>query len=205
LGAGVLAVGWGLWFIVGTPPTWVNWLAVFIALFLAGYYVWRADHLRFIPRLEISRKVFIQEAETNDPSNPTIYIQIVPKCLTEAPVHGCQGHLLRVYKQLCFETDWTLTQMNSPLFLEWDYYRTAIFTIEPGIERRLNVCYWFKKGRTVIPAVEPLPVKWRSVFDSTGRFKFDIRVTAANCSPVDVSVTVSLDDCEWNKPKVTIL
>jgi hypothetical protein len=39
-------VAWGIWFIVGSPPLWVNATAIGVALFLAGYYVWRADHVR---------------------------------------------------------------------------------------------------------------------------------------------------------------
>ena len=48
-------LAWGIWFIVSTPPTWVNLLAVGFALFLAGYYVWRADHLRLLQKIEITR------------------------------------------------------------------------------------------------------------------------------------------------------
>lgn len=48
-------LAWGIWFIVGTPPTWVNATAVGVALFLSGYYVWRADHIRLQQRIKIGR------------------------------------------------------------------------------------------------------------------------------------------------------
>jgi hypothetical protein len=48
---------WGIWFIVGTPPAWINWTAVFIALFIAGYYVWRADHARLQRKIVVTRVI----------------------------------------------------------------------------------------------------------------------------------------------------
>lgn len=50
-------VAWGIWFIVSTPPTWINVAAVGLALFMAGYYVWRADHIRLEPNLHITQAV----------------------------------------------------------------------------------------------------------------------------------------------------
>jgi hypothetical protein len=46
-------LAWGIWFIVGTPPMWINATAIGVALFLAGYYVWRADHVRLQQSIEI--------------------------------------------------------------------------------------------------------------------------------------------------------
>jgi hypothetical protein len=50
-------LAWGIWFIVSTPPTWINVCAIGLALFMAGYYVWRAHHLRLIPQLTIDQLV----------------------------------------------------------------------------------------------------------------------------------------------------
>jgi hypothetical protein len=47
-------VAWGIWFIVSTPPTSVNVVAIGLALFMAGYYVWRADHLRLARKISIT-------------------------------------------------------------------------------------------------------------------------------------------------------
>lgn len=46
VGAGVPYMIWGIYSLFRTPPPAVNWLALFGALFLAGYYLWRADHMR---------------------------------------------------------------------------------------------------------------------------------------------------------------
>jgi hypothetical protein len=205
-GGSVLAVAWGLHFIVAliNPPVWVNWTAVLVALFFAGYYVWREDHVRLMPKFNIS-EICAQVTETNDPHTPALYVQIIPKCLTDAPVHECRGHLLRVSTRFSPEEKWKLTDMNSPIFLEWDYYGIPPQTLEPGIDRRLNVCHWSSANSFVVPAVNPLPSKFKSVFDSSDTFKFDIRVTAKDCASVDVSVTVNVTGRKWDDPVIELI
>jgi hypothetical protein len=48
-------LAWGIWFIVSTPPTWINVTALGLALFMAGYYVWRADHVRLQQKIEVTQ------------------------------------------------------------------------------------------------------------------------------------------------------
>ena len=50
-------LAWGIWFIVSSPPTWVNVTAIGVALFLAGYYVWRADHVRLQQKIVVTRVI----------------------------------------------------------------------------------------------------------------------------------------------------
>jgi len=197
-------VAWGIWFIVSNPPMWINATAIGLALFLAGYYVWRADHVRLLPKFEVS-EVCAQVTETNDPHNPSLFIQVIVRCLTDAPVYECRGHLLRVSSRFNSEEKWQLTDMNAPLFLGWDYYGISPCTLEPGIDRRLNVCFWSSANSFIIPAVEPLPAKYKSVFDSSDTFKFDIKVTAKDCASVNVSVTVNVALRKWNEPVVELI
>jgi hypothetical protein len=95
--------------------------------------------------------------------------------------------------------------MDSPLFLDWDYYGSGPMTLESGIRQRLNVCFWSQSSRFIIPAVQPLPSKFRVVFNNPGQFKFDIRVTAKECAPVDVSLTVELGLRKWDDPVVKLV
>jgi hypothetical protein len=98
------------------PPRWavVGWF-IFV-LFLAGYYVWRANHIRMIPKFKILDVVHCQETATEQPEEMKLYVQIVPQCLTDAAVEKCRGHLLRVHKRHTDDGEWILTQMNEPLF-----------------------------------------------------------------------------------------
>jgi hypothetical protein len=95
--------------------------------------------------------------------------------------------------------------MNAPLFLEWDYYGIDPQTLEHGIDRRLNVCHWSSANNFIVPAVKPLPSKFRSVFDSSDTFKFDIKVTAKDCPSVNVSVTVNIALRKWDEPVIELI
>jgi hypothetical protein len=50
-----------------------------------------------------------------------------------------------------------------------------------------------------------LPSRWREAFDNVGTYKFDIEITATGCLPVQVSVTVNVDETEWNRPAVAVI
>jgi hypothetical protein len=187
-----------------SPSRWLlGWVVAWVFL-VAGYYVWRPYHVRLVPKFEVA-EVIAQETDTENPNVFNLFVQIVTKCLTEAPVHGCRGHLQRVWHRDRDDGDWVLTSMNAPEFLGWDYYGIDPMTLEPGIDRRLNICSWSTAFRNIIPSVDPLPSKFRSVFGRAGTFKFDVKLTAADCPSVDVCVTVNIDGREWNKPALELI
>ncbi len=68
VGAGVPYMIFGLYSLFKTPPPIANWLAIVGAIFLSGYYLWRADHLRLQPKLCISN-VVRDEWSTGFPAN----------------------------------------------------------------------------------------------------------------------------------------
>jgi hypothetical protein len=202
-GGSMLAVLWGLHFIVGNPPSWVNWTAVMVAFFIASYYAWRADHTRLIPNFEISKYEILPIPITLNVQQ--VYVQVIPQCLTEAPVHECKGHLLRVYKKYSDGEDWQATAMNEPLDLIWSTKTSAPLTLQPGIDQRLNVCFRDSvHPARIMPATDFTPRLWNTVPNPTGIFRFEIRVTAKDCPPVDISVDVTFDGCEMEKPNVQL-
>jgi hypothetical protein len=194
---------WMAYSLFKTPAPWINWLAMVAALFLAGYYVWRADHVRLLPKLEISEAPHLQETPVEQGTERRIFVQIEPKCLTDSPVVECLGHLLEVYKKWG-EGEWELTDMKERLLLEWSHYSSIPITLYPSGGQYLNICWRTNNINMIIPACNPRPSRWREVFDGVGTFRFDIEITAANCSPVRASVMVNTDLTEWNKPKVTV-
>jgi hypothetical protein len=134
-----------------------------------------------------------------------VYVQVVPRCLTETPVHECQGRLLRVYKKYIGEEDWQALVMNEPLILEWSTRGFSPLTLQPGIDQRLNVC--FRDGHPtakIIPTTDFIPMLWINVPNPTGTFRFEISVTAADCPPVDISVDVTVEGRDWDKPIVKL-
>lgn len=95
--------------------------------------------------------------------------------------------------------------MNQPLDLEWSYRpNLPEITLEPNAGQRLNVCKSHERLILLTPTLVMYPAVARSVFDSTGVFRFDIKVTADDCKPVDVSVRVSIDGRRWDDPFVEL-
>jgi hypothetical protein len=203
-GETLVGVAFLLWWSLANPPNLRLIPAFIAAMFVAGYYAWRAEHIRLMPKFTI-REAKIQPTETESSTEMSMFIQIIPTCLTDAPVFECRGRLLRVCHRHGNDDDWEVTRMDAPLFLGWDYYGSGPMTLESGIRQRLNVCFWSQSLRFIIPAVEPLPSKFRVVFDNPGQFKFDIRVTAKDCAPVDVSLVVELGLRKWDDPVVKLV
>jgi hypothetical protein len=200
-GESLLAVLWGIYFIVGTPPAWVNWMAIIIALFIAGYYAWRADHSRLKPKFKVEEIRFQKTPISGGgPNAAAIYVQLVPTCLTDAPVYECQGHLLQVCRWSSNKNDWEPTEMNEPVHLAWSHGDGSPITLQPGVPRRLNVFYMCNVGeRRIMPAIDYIPLRAQSVFAVDDTFRFDIKVTARDCAPVDIRLRVRRGD-QWDRP-----
>lgn len=167
-----------------------------LVVFVAGYYLWRADHVRLMPKLAVKEfKVVV--TPTTDSAETRVYVQVLPKCLTEASVNKCKGRLLRVYKREDETKQWQMTAMDEPVDLEWSIHGFDELTVQQGSEPRLNVCFIAlsthrKRVRQIVPTISPNLLRWVDVFDCDGIFKFDIKITAENCVPVDVFLTVSV-------------
>lgn len=205
-GAGMPAVIMIVWWSLGHPPKGVTIGYFVLAMFVAGYLTWLADHLRLMPALGI-KGFHIQETPIMSSmgfasEKQRAYLQIVPR-LANAPVRECQGYLLRVSKDA--DGGWQETPMNEPLVLEWSLHEELSLTLHPGIQQRLNVCFWDEQ-RVITPAiVGQLPLRWFAVPNSVGKFRFDVRIISIDCEPVDVSIAMTLDNRTWNDPEVMLL
>lgn len=205
-GASMIAIAFAIYTLFYAPSKLLLLLYLLLVVFVAGYFMWRSDHLRLMPKFEING-FQLQENPTTSAYERQMYVQVVPKCLTEAVVRNCSGYLLRVYYRRIEGEPWRSTEANEPLLLEWSFYGFAPLTLRPGIDQRLNVCFWrtnplLSVARTIIPRISPESVRYAEVFKPRGIFRFEIRVMAEECAPVDVSVEVSIDGREWNKPSV---
>jgi len=158
-----------------------------------------------IPKKFEITKVEIFPTPTTQINVHQVYVQVVPQCLTEAPVHECKGHLLRVYKRYLGDASWHTPVINQPLDLQWDTKDSSPLTLQPGIDQRLNIC--FRDSRptaTVIPATDFVPMLWTTVPNPAGTFRFEIRVTAIDSAPVDISVDVTVEGRDWDRPSVQL-
>ncbi|MGA7380739.1 MAG: hypothetical protein WBX03_07795, partial [Terriglobales bacterium] len=185
------------------PPLKLWFLTYLLTLFFTtGYFLWKGDYVRLQPRFRVS-KIIAQRTETEASDVTSIFLQVLPECLTDAPVEDCHARLLLVSRPDGYGK-WIPTEMNSPLKLGWDYHDYEPLTIEPGIGQRLNVCWWDNHATAIIPTVNPMPSKWRTII-GPGPFKFDIRMTGKDCAPVDFSVTINLLGRKWDDPEYALI
>jgi hypothetical protein len=126
-------LAWMVYSLFKTPAPWINWLAILSALFLAGYYVWRADHVRLIPKLAVRDSRLLNTPITLNGSvyDQRTFVQLVPTCLTEAPVYECVAYLQNV--QRLGGNGWEDTTLDKNLILNWATEH------HPQAEQPLNV------------------------------------------------------------------
>jgi hypothetical protein len=175
---------WGIWFIVSNPPAWVNVTAVGVALFLAGYFVWKADHVRLIPKLGVGDDIDMKFTGIGVPDKKKRTVQVLVKCETEGPVKDCRGQLLRVSKWAEGDGKWEITHINETLDLEWSYVDPPTFiTLEHGAPRQLNVFWVENTHRDIVTCTRFHP---RLAVTPSDRLKFDVRVAGEDCPPLYV-------------------
>jgi len=121
-----------LWWMLGSPPMWLVAWAFVIALVVAGYYTWRADHLQLIPKVTLHfehRDPFKQTTPLENVVGVKVYFRVFPKCST--PVPNCTGYLLKIFRER--DGRWISTPFNEAVLLTWADGRTGPITVEPGI------------------------------------------------------------------------
>jgi hypothetical protein len=156
-GAGVLAVAFVLWWFLGTPS--VRTIAWYLAavMFIAGYYVWREQHIRLMPRFTVLNEIRYHRTPTLD-GGMSVWIQLFPKCLTKAPIEECSAWLreVRVWSQE--DRKWKATDMNESLPLGWSLgdEKHLPITLQPENEKRLNVLTVHSSNKMLIPVTYPL-------------------------------------------------
>jgi len=214
-GGSVLAVLWGAHFILGEWPSWINWTAITVALFFAGFYTWRADHVRLIPRLAVqnavlqitpvTRQIFAMNGTqvSDEVLDGRTFIQLAVKCLTEAPVDECKGHLVKVQRWSPSKNDWESADFPPALVLGWDNSGDAQqITQHPGAEKPLNVAFIRHSDSQIFPCVygdipqQRVTNAFRRIPGEREAYQFDIQITCFDRSnntsmkPVAVRVEV---------------
>jgi hypothetical protein len=193
-GETLLGVAFIIWWALGNPPL----VLIFISgALLAAYYAWRASYARFIPGLRIE-KFIVHQTPTDHANVKRSYIQILPECLSDAPIAECRGYLLRVWKRKNLASKWEGTPLNQPLELFWSYAGTPVVTLQPGIGQRLNVAWIDNVMPRLTPDVVNIPQSAYSVFSSPDVFKFDIQVTGKDCAPVYIELEVE-NGTKWDE------
>jgi hypothetical protein len=218
-GTALLIILWSVWFYTGNPPAFVNWIVLAGVLFAAGYKVWRADHIRLIPQLDIvatrleDMPIPVDEYLTDTRT----FCQLVPKCLTESPLYECRGHLRQVRR---WSVDrWIVTGLG-PLTLKWGNTNDNEITLHPDSENVLNVCYIGHAAQQVVPYVDA-DLTWQAIFSAFPRqpggdeaYQFDVSITCSHRSngqmqsvkPVNVCLELRIVDVlDLSHPQLEII
>jgi hypothetical protein len=198
-GEGVLGVIFLLWWALGTPPLALIFAS---AAIVAGFFVWCAEYVKSLPKISVVGWTSEQaEARVGASVGTWMWIQIQPKCLTDAPVTCCKAHLITVFRKTP-DCEWQPTGKNEASFLKWSVCENEEITLEPKAEMRINVC--ISESMSDFLRAEHIPSRARNDFVITNTLSFDIKITGNNCPPVFVSLEVSFTQNKWNKPSCVL-
>jgi hypothetical protein len=209
-GETLVGIGFLLWWSLAGPSN-AKLIVVFVAaMFVAGYYAWRADHVRLLPKFEVTQftrqttDTFDQAGKKNGWSE---YLQLLPQCLTEANVEECRGLLTSIEMLGGFTDGWEPAE-DEVMFLEWSHGDSAPITLYPHAERRLNVFFMHSSNREIRPCVTPYPVRFFTMFNQPQlreirAVRFKIRIIAKECRAVELAMKVQLGD-DYSHPTVEL-
>jgi hypothetical protein len=196
-GETVLGAVFLIWWALTNPKNPPLILIFVAAAILAGYFVWRADHVRLVPKFRLGDVGlrWVGMASTSTERRRYVYLQV--ECETEGEVKNCRGQLLRVSRWSSSPTDgagrWEVTHLNETLDLLWSYVDKTHVDLEYGAARQLNIFYVHNRDRRMVtcaqynPNLETIPSE---------RFKFDVRVAGDECLPRCTSIEVTVGD-DW--------
>lgn len=205
-GAGAIGIIITTYTLYRPPSRWLLGWVVAWAFLVAGYFTWRAYHVRFIPKLAVRDWHFQETPITRDGMvyDHRTFVQLVPTCLTEAPVYDCVAYLQRVEK-LSAANDWEETTLDRNLILNWANEH------HPQSEQMLNVFFIQHQTNQIIPCLPPsADIPWAK-FDSIFRgepgltdFRFFIQITYSDkvhgdsLKPVRVRLDVKFDGDQFH-------
>lgn len=168
-------LAWGIWFIVSNPPTWVNVTAVGVALFMAGYYVWRADHVRLEQKIEVT-EVRKHTWDRQGHLGVQYYFCIVNK--SEAlTIHGVRVQLQGIIPEI-ENRDW----FPIPLHLQHDNPPSGVlaqtFDLNPREPKNVDLLTGVNGARyfNISHIVQGL----NAAVQITGRHRLQIMITGAD-------------------------
>jgi hypothetical protein len=119
-----------------------------------------------------------------------IYLQVLPQCASDASVEECRGYLLRIMR---WNNGWVATEFDHALNLVWSFKDAKLesVTLDPGVDKRLNVL-WFDNKFVWALEVYPQYAGIGTLALMKGPFRFDIRIFARDCVPIDLQLEIDL-------------
>jgi len=204
-------VAFALWWFLGNPPPWIIVIYLVSAMFVAGFYVWRDDHVRLMPILAFGAvRVVPTPTQTlaGHPGPQRVVAQIEVENPTDAAIADCRGHLLRVLKWSEANHQWIATEVDEILNLLWSTIDEPTTTLYPRTKHQLCLFFVDNVAQPLIGIWgRPVQLRMAAAFehsDPKDIFRFDISVTDSNCLAANISLTVQMGE-RWDKPVVNPL
>jgi len=211
-GTSLAAVAFALWWFLGVPPTWAIATFLTCAMLIAGYYTWRADHVRLVPRLIVGDARIISTPTTNmrtgEAGADRVFAQIEIQNPTDTTLADCRGHLLRVMRWSEAAQCWESTAVDESLALLWSTIDQPATALYPRMRRQLCLFYVEDVATPHIhiwaATVQHRMVAFLARSDPTDVLRFDISITAQDCPAVNVSLRVQLGT-DMDNPEVSVM
>jgi hypothetical protein len=191
-GAGVPGIAFTVYTLYHAPARpYIPW-AVAWAILVAGYFIWRPDHVRLIPKLAVGPLDLIYSS----PKGPTApekqrIIQVIANCATECPLENCRGKLLSVSRWN--DGKWEPPRTSQPIDLLWSYVNAPTLLLEDGAVGYLNVAYVENTSRNLVTWTQ-IPIKL--AYSPLDILKFHVRVAAKDCPAEYIHFKVTFRD-QW--------
>jgi hypothetical protein len=191
-GAGVLGIAFTVYTLYYAPARpYIPW-AVAWAILVAGYFIWRADHVRLIPKLTVGPF----ELAYSNPKGPNAtekrrFVQVIVNCATECPLENCRGKLLGISKWS--DGKWEPTRINESMDLWWSYVDRPTIMLEDKAPERLNVFYVENTSRNLVTCTQ-IPV--RLACSPSDILRVRVRVAANDCPAEYIYFKVTFGD-QW--------
>ena len=208
-GETLVGIGFLIWWALGAPTNRALVVVFVVAMFVAGYYAWRANHIRLSKRIALGDVRTIPTPTRNHqdgtPGPDRAVVQLAVECATESSIEACTARLLSVWKWDSLTSRWKATDVDEPLSLIWSVADTLQRTLEPGIPLQLNIFY----VEDVVPkwiriCTDRIPFRMEQVFIDAAPdevFKFDISVRGTEGTSAMASFRVKLND-RWDNPTI---
>jgi hypothetical protein len=212
-GETVVGVVFLLWWALFNPKNPPLILVFVVAMFVAGYYAWLADHSRLVPKFEVKSHCLLETPvvsfQTGHPMGSRVICQLLPKCLSAENVEECVGFLTQV-SRWDEKKGWEVIE-DEPHALEWSLGNEEPITLYAGAESRLNVYYVNNVLPYAIrPSIIPYPSRLEPGFTNTFAagssicaYRLRVQLMAKNCSPIDVQLKLQSGP-DFLRPWVTL-
>ena len=188
-GAGVPGIAFTIYTLWHAPARpYIPW-AVAWAMLVAGYFIWRADHVRLIPKLIIG-DIHMIYTSMGIPIHKARFVQFWVSCATEGALENCRGKLLRISRWN--DGQWEPTHIDEPLDLLWSYVDEP--TIKLEVPTCLNVFAVENTSRHIVIWTPARITLGRTLSDC---LKFDVWIKADHCLEAYVSLKVTFGD-QWD-------